>query len=362
MDGAVSEIVDLTGVRVLVTGHTGFKGSWLSYWLHLLGAEVFGYALDPKHENDLFLSLNLENIMNHVVGDIRDSQALEKRFETVRPDLVFHLAAQPLVRQSYKDPKETFDTNIGGSVNVLEAVRNTASVKALVYVTSDKCYKNLEQDQSYVEGDQLGGMDPYSASKAAAEIVFSAYRNSFFLETNRSGIVSVRAGNVIGGGDWSDDRIVPDCIRSLIAKKTITIRNPDATRPWQHVLDPLNGYLTVASRLMTKVDRVSSSYNFGPSADEVYSVKHLVNEVISCWGSGEVRVNSSTDNPHEAGLLQLDSSLAKRELGWASGWDFKTTLKETVRWYREVARGGDPRKICREQIELYTSTQVKVGK
>ena len=357
----MSEFVDLTGVRVLVTGHTGFKGSWLSYWLHLLGAEVYGFALAPKHENDLFLGLNLENVIDHVVGDIRDSQTLEKRFKTVRPDLVFHLAAQPLVRQSYKDPKETFDTNVGGSVNVLETVRKTASVRALVYVTSDKCYKNLEQNQSYVEGDQLGGVDPYSASKAAAEIVFAAYRKSFFSESNICGVVSVRAGNVIGGGDWSDDRIIPDCIRSLIAKQPITIRNPDATRPWQHVLDPLNGYLTVASKLMTKADRVSSSYNFGPSADDVYSVKHLVNEVISCWGSGEVRIDSSTENPHEAGLLQLDSSLARDELGWASKWDFKTTLNETVRWYHEVVRGGDPREICREQISLYTSTQVKVG-
>ena len=355
-------IVDLTGVRVLVTGHTGFKGSWLSYWLHLLGAEVYGYALTPKHQNDLFLSLNLDQVVDHMVGDIRDSKSLEDRFHNVKPELVFHLAAQPLVRQSYKDPRETFETNINGSVNVLEAVRKTSSVKALVYVTSDKCYKNVEQNVGYLEKDQLGGDDPYSASKAAAEIVFAAYRKSFFLGSDAPGLVSVRAGNVIGGGDWSDDRIIPDCIRSLQNNKAIKIRNPGATRPWQHVLDPLNGYLMVASKLINKSGQVSSSYNFGPSSDDVYRVEVLVNKVIANWGSGEFIVESSADNPHEAGLLQLDSSLARRELGWSPRWDFATTLSETVRWYYEISRGADPRKLCHEQIDLFTSTQVKVSR
>ena len=358
----MNRIVDLTGVRVLVTGHTGFKGSWLSYWLHLLGAEVYGYALTPKHQNDLFLSLNLDQVVDHVVGDICDSKSLEDRFRSVKPDLVFHLAAQPLVRQSYKDPRETFETNINGSVNVLEAVRKTSSVKALVYVTSDKCYKNVEQTVGYLEKDQLGGDDPYSASKAAAEIVFAAYRKSFFSGSDAPGLVSVRAGNVIGGGDWSDDRIIPDCIRSLQNNKAITIRNPGATRPWQHVLDPLNGYLMVASKLINKSGQVSSSYNFGPSSDDVYRVEVLVNKVIANWGSGEFIVESSADNPHEAGLLQLDSSLARRELGWSPRWDFATTLSETVRWYYEISRGADPRKLCHEQIDLFTSTQVKVSR
>ena len=362
MDGAVNRIVDLTGVRVLVTGHTGFKGSWLSYWLNILGADVYGYALKPKHQNDLFLSLKLDEVLDHMVGDIRDSKSLEDRFRNVKPDLVFHLAAQPLVRQSYKDPKETFETNISGSVNVLDAVRSTPSVKALVYVTSDKCYKNVEQNIGYIESDQLGGDDPYSASKAAAEIVFAAYRKSFFSGSDAPGLVSVRAGNVIGGGDWSDDRIIPDCIRSLQNNKAITIRNPKATRPWQHVLDPLNGYLMVASKLLNKSGQVSSSYNFGPSANDVHPVEVLVKKVITNWGSGEVIIESSANNPHEAELLQLDSSLARHELGWSPKWDFATTLSETVRWYYEISRGGDPRKLCHEQIDLFTSTQVKVSR
>lgn len=362
MDGAVNRIVDLTGVRVLVTGHTGFKGSWLSYWLNILGADVYGYALKPKHQNDLFLSLKLDEVLDHMVGDIRDSKSLEDRFRNVKPDLVFHLAAQPLVRQSYKDPKETFETNISGSVNVLDAVRSTPSVKALVYVTSDKCYKNVEQNIGYIESDQLGGDDPYSASKAAAEIVFAAYRKSFFSGSDAPGLVSVRAGNVIGGGDWSDDRIIPDCIRSLQNNKAITIRNPKATRPWQHVLDPLNGYLMVASKLLNKSGQVSSSYNFGPSADDVHPVEVLVKKVITNWGGGEVIIESSANNPHEAELLQLDSSLARHELGWSPKWDFATTLSETVRWYYEISRGGDPRKLCHEQIDLFTSTEVKVSR
>ena len=362
MDGAVNRIVDLTGVRVLVTGHTGFKGSWLSYWLNILGADVYGYALKPKHQNDLFLSLKLDEVLDHMVGDIRDSKSLEDRFRNVKPDLVFHLAAQPLVRQSYKDPKETFETNISGSVNVLDAVRSTPSVKALVYVTSDKCYKNVEQNIGYIESDQLGGDDPYSASKAAAEIVFAAYRKSFFSGSDAPGLVSVRAGNVIGGGDWSDDRIIPDCIRSLQNNKAITIRNPKATRPWQHVLDPLNGYLMVASKLLNKSGQVSSSYNFGPSANDVHPVEVLVKKVITNWGSGEVIIESSANNPHEAELLQLDSSLARHELGWSPKWDFATTLSETVRWYYEISRGGDPRKLCHEQIDLFTSTEVKVSR
>lgn len=362
MDGAVNRIVDLTGVRVLVTGHTGFKGSWLSYWLNILGADVYGYALKPKHQNDLFLSLKLDQVVDHMVGDIRDSKSLEDRFRNVKPDLVFHLAAQPLVRQSYKDPKETFEINISGSVNVLDAVRSTPSVKALVYVTSDKCYKNVEQNIGYIESDQLGGDDPYSASKAAAEIVFAAYRKSFFSGSDTPGLVSVRAGNVIGGGDWSDDRIIPDCIRSLQNNKAITIRNPKATRPWQHVLDPLNGYLMVASKLLNKSGQVSSSYNFGPSANDVHPVEVLVKKVITNWGSGEVIIESSANNPHEAELLQLDSSLARHELGWSPKWDFATTLSETVRWYYEISRGGDPRKLCHEQIDLFTSTQVKVSR
>jgi CDP-glucose 4,6-dehydratase len=295
----------------------------------------------------------LQKIVHHEDVDIRDLAALKRVFRRFQPEFVFHLAAQPLVRHSYTDPKTTFDTNIGGSVNLLEAVRDSDSVGVLIYVTSDKCYRNQEWVWGYRESDELGGIDPYSASKAAAELVFTSYMESFFCKGRRIGAASVRAGNVIGGGDWSVDRIVPDAIRALREQRPISIRNRAATRPWQHVLDPLYGYLTLATMLTEDSARYSGAWNFGPDNSCVRSVGDLVECVIETWGSGSATSVPQIDAPHEAKLLRLNCDKARQELCWNPQWDFERAVYETVYWYRMWHNGSAAFSLSTEQIHAY---------
>ena len=319
--------------RILITGDTGFKGSWLSLWLKELGADVVGMALPPLYEDDHFNLLALDRLIHHIDCDIRDYSSVEKIFHDFEPEIVFHLAAQALVRNSYETPKETFDTNISGSVNILDMCSKTASVRSLVYVTSDKCYRNREWVWGYRENDELGGNDPYSASKAAAEIVFSAYYESFFKRQKHMGTASARAGNVIGGGDWSKDRIIPDCMRSLTEHRPIRLRNPGATRPWQHVLEPLSGYLLLAEKLFLDPEQFSGSWNFGPSADSNKTVRQLADEIVRVWGKGTVLETSENNAPHESHLLQLNCDKSRFCLGWKPRWNFEEAVAQTVDWY-----------------------------
>lgn len=356
MGDLVGALKALKGCRVLITGDTGFKGSWLSLWLSEAGAEVFGYALPAERSDDHFEALGLSRRIRHLDGDIRDADSLEAFFQEARPEIVFHLAAQALVRRSYRDPKETFDTNVGGSVNILECVRKSDSVRTLIYVTSDKCYRNREWIWGYRENDELGGRDPYSASKAAAELLFSAYSDSFFRERPGLGCATVRAGNVIGGGDWSEDRIVPDAMRALRERTPIVIRNPLATRPWQHVLEPLGGYLLLAGALRDKPKEFSGPWNFGPDFHAMRTVRDLSGRIAEAWGGGSVEVQSRTGDLHEAGLLHLNSEKARHELRWQPRWNFERTVDETVQWYKSV-RGGEPTaKVSSAQIRSYMET------
>lgn len=321
------------GKTVLVTGDTGFKGSWLAIWLLNLGANVVGYALKPKTEKDNYVICSLGNKIDHIDGDIRDYQALLKIFQEYEPEIVFHLAAQALVLDSYKDPLYTHSTNIMGTVNLFEAVRNTASIKVAVNVTSDKCYENQEWIYGYREIDPMGGKDPYSASKGASEIITSSYLRSFFGCDGTSNIASARAGNVIGGSDWAENRLFPDCMRALINNKPIIIRNPEAVRPWQHVLEPLSGYLTLGSLLYTDGKKYSSAWNFGPLSKNMVSVKQLVEEIIKKWGDGKYIVENKT-NKDEASLLHLDISKAINKLKWYPVFDIEQTIGFAIEEYR----------------------------
>lgn len=341
------------GRRVLVTGDTGFKGSWLALWMSELGAEVAGLALPPEREEDHFNAAGIERLIRHTTGDIRDYRVVDKVFTGFKPEFVFHLAARSLVRQSYEDPKLTFDTNVAGSVNILDAARLSQSLRSIVYVTSDKCYRNKEWVWGYRENDELGGRDPYSASKAAAEMVFSSYLESFFSKTEAAGAASVRAGNVIGGGDWAPERLVPDCVRALSAKRPVLLRNPGSTRPWQHVLDPLCGYILLAARLHNEPGRFSGSWNFGPDADSMKTVKTLAEMMVSNWGSGEIHLAPEADAPHEARLLHLNCDKAKTLLGWRPAIGFEKAVADTVQWYRETAFGASALDISRNQIRNY---------
>ncbi len=341
------------GRKVLVTGDTGFKGSWLSIALHELGATVSGFALPPDHPDGHFNSAGLSRLVAHRDGDLRDAAAVHEAVRASNPDVVFHLAAQPLVRASYDDPKRTFDTNVGGSVNVLEAVRATPGIRALVYVTSDKCYRNKEWVWGYRENDELGGDDPYSASKAAAELVLASYAHSFFDRRENFGAASVRAGNVIGGGDWSANRIVPDCIRALKANEPIVLRNPDSTRPWQHVLEPVFGYLLLGARMLENPKQFSGAWNFGPRSEATRTVHELATEVVRRWGSGTVRVEKPANAPHEAGLLQLSCDKAMAGLGWQAVWPFEEAVAATVAWYRRTTDGEPAIDVTRSQITQY---------
>lgn len=347
----------LHGRRVLVTGDTGFKGSWLCLWLHRLGAQVLGYALPPEREDDHFNLLGLENRIEHITGDIRDLASVQEAFDRFQPEVVFHLAAQPLVRYSYAEPKLTFDTNVAGSVNILEAVRLCGAVRSFVYVTSDKCYRNNEWIWGYRENDELGGHDPYSASKAAAELVFSSYQDSFFRDRPNFGAATVRAGNVIGGGDWAADRIVPDAIRALIAGEAIHLRNPNSTRPWQHVLEPLAGYLLTAINLLGKPKDFSGAWNFGPDTQSIRTVGDLAHMIVAKWGGGRIDIAPQVNAPHEARLLHLNCDKAHQLMQWHPKWDVERAISETVGWYRDVYEGASAFEISSKQILAYMESK-----
>jgi len=341
------------GRRVFITGHTGFKGSWLAFMLSEAGAEVMGFALSPATAVNHFGLLKLEQKIKHVVGDVRDASFLANTLKEFQPDFVFHLAAQALVRPSYDAPAATFATNVMGSVNLLDAVRLCESVRSLVYITSDKCYENVEWIWGYRENDQLGGRDPYSASKAAAEIAFSSYARSFFEQRPSLGAASTRAGNVIGGGDWAVDRIIPDCIRAIEAGEPVRLRNPGATRPWQHVLEPLSGYLLLAARLYQEPKRWGGSWNFGPSTNEVRTVKNVADVIVGHIGKGRVEVVASQTQVHEARLLQLNCDKAHQLLGWYPRWHVEKTLEATALWYKAVMGGDNAEAITRAQIHEF---------
>ncbi|HMK61224.1 MAG TPA: CDP-glucose 4,6-dehydratase [Dissulfurispiraceae bacterium] len=340
------------GKKVLVTGHTGFKGGWLTMWLVECGSHVVGYALNPEIEPSLFRLCRLQEKVISYIDDIQHIGKLKEIFVEHRPEIVFHLAAQPLVRLSYRDPVETFSTNVMGTVNVLEACRETLSVKAIVNITSDKCYENREWEWSYRENDLLGGYDPYSSSKACAEIVTSAYRESFF-RSKGVGIASVRAGNVIGGGDWARHRLVPDCLKALEEKKKILIRNPSSVRPWQHVLEPLRGYLMLAASLYKEPEKYSGPWNFGPEIYSGISVREIVENIINEWKEGDWEHIPSERVLHEAGMLKLDSTKAFTLLGWRPKWNIQTAVGKTIEWHKKYLSGANMYEICCNQIREY---------
>jgi CDP-glucose 4,6-dehydratase len=350
----------LAGRRVLLTGHTGFKGGWLAHWLLRLGAEVHGLALPPDTSPDLFSALRLDRrLASHTTGDVRDPAVVASAFRRVRPEVVFHLAAQPIVLRSYEDPAETFATNVMGTVHVLDGVRATPEVRALVNVTSDKCYENREWVWGYRENDPMGGADPYSASKGAAELVFASYLRSYFAARPDLGAVSVRAGNVIGGGDFARDRIVPDAVRALAEQRRIPVRRPASIRPWQHVLEPLGGYLLLAARLASYPKGLSGGWNFGPRPDNARPVAELVAEIVRAWGQGGWDDVSRGDAPHEAHFLRLDVTQAAARLGWAPRWDLRRTIEATVGWYRAQLDGGDLPAITDRQIDAYLASDAR---
>lgn len=359
------------GRKVFITGHTGFKGSWLCEWLLALGAEVYGLALPPPTKPSLFRQLKLEKrIRSHTIGDIRDLAAVEKTMRRVKPDFVFHLAAQPLVRLSYKQPVETFETNVMGTVNVLEAVRRVYCGKrnagkiSVVCITTDKCYENRETARPYSEDDPMGGFDPYSCSKGCDELLISSYRRSFFGSAESPvWVASARAGNVIGGGDWAKDRIIPDCMRSLVKGLPVPVRNKVSTRPWQHVLEPLGGYLTLGAALDSRerFEDYASGFNFGPDPKANRSVKDLVEELLK-WIQGEWEDRSEAKAVHEAGLLNLDIRKARRVLGWKPKLGFGETIEKTANWYLAVAAGEDPAAVTKKQIIEYIGDRPHGGK
>lgn len=342
-----------SGKRVFLTGHTGFKGSWLTQVLVGWGAIVKGFSLQPDGQNSHFSSLGLESKIDHQIGDIRNSEELKQSISDFKPDIVIHLAAQALVRNSYKDPKTTFNTNVMGSLNLLEAVNYCDSVKALVYITSDKCYENVEWVWGYRETDPMGGFDPYSASKAAAEILFSSYFRSYLCLKENFSCASARAGNVIGGGDYAADRIIPDCVRAAEISGSVELRNPNATRPWQHVLEPLSGYLVLGRVLFDHSLESGSAWNFGPSTERVITVEEVANRIFKILGSGQLVVDSSSKHPHEAGLLQLNCDKARAHLGWKPTWSGDLAITKTAEWYRDVSHGCSVEDITNNQIKEY---------
>ncbi|OGU29015.1 MAG: CDP-glucose 4,6-dehydratase [Ignavibacteria bacterium GWA2_35_9] len=321
--------------KVVITGDTGFKGSWLAIWLKELGADVYGYALPPKREKDNFVTTRLNEIIHHEDGDIRDKKHLLDFFKTIKPEIAFHLAAQPLVIDSYNDPHYTFETNLMGTVNFFEAVRETKSVKVAVNITSDKCYQNNEWNMGYKETDAMGGKDPYSASKGCSELITHSYLNSFFLKEGSANVASARAGNVIGGGDWAENRIVPDFFRAIKNGATLFLRYPDATRPWQHVLEPLGGYLLLASKLFSEGKKFQGGWNFGPRDQDNFSVKDLIANIINKSGTGVYDIDKVNEKVQEAGLLKLDIAKAQNYLGWNPVLDFDETVKMTVYGYTD---------------------------
>lgn len=351
-----------SGRRVLITGHTGFKGGWLALWLQSLGAEVSGFALAPPAGPNLFEAARVDaGMAASTLGDVRDPGAVTACLTAAKPEIVLHLAAQPLVRLSYDEPVETYAVNVMGTVHLLDAVRRTPSVRAVVIVTSDKCYENREWLWGYRESEAMGGHDPYSSSKGCAELVTSAWRRSFF-PPERYGehgvaVASARAGNVIGGGDWAANRLVPDAIRAFLAGEELVLRNPQAVRPWQHVLEPLSGYLRLAERLCRDGVAVADGWNFGPNSDSEQTVGTVVERLAALWGpDARWRIDSDGTHPHEAGLLALDSAKARNRLGWAPRWSLDRALDASAGWFRDWHAGADMRTVTLNHIEIYAES------
>ena len=345
------------GKRVLLTGHTGFKGSWLSLWLQSMGAKVIGYALAPPTKPSLFEVANVSSGMTSIIGDIRDLAHLQTVFTEHQPEIVIHMAAQPLVRYSYHEPVETYSTNVMGTVNLLEAIRQTKSVKAVVNVTTDKCYENREWAWGYRENDAMGGFDPYSSSKGCAELVTAAYRNSYFhpekYHEHGVAIATGRAGNVIGGGDWAEDRLIPDTMRAIVSGHPVSIRNPHSIRPWQHVLEPLSGYLLLAQRLFEEGPAFAEAWNFGPNDDDAKPVDWILDKLTNTWGEGASWKLDGGDHPHEAHYLKLDCSKAKSQLQWQPKWSLATAIEEICVWHKAHTAGADMQAMCLHQIKQY---------
>ncbi|GAB0058346.1 CDP-glucose 4,6-dehydratase [Candidatus Magnetaquicoccaceae bacterium FCR-1] len=348
------------GKRVFMTGHTGFKGSWLSLWLQRLGSEVTGYALNPPTNPGLFEVANVGAGMKSIIADIRDPESLSRSMQDAKPDVVIHMAAQPLVRYSYQAPVETYATNVMGSVHLLEAVRKTETVRAVVNVTSDKCYENKEWPWGYRENEPMGGYDPYSNSKGCAELVTAAYRNSFFNPAKYAehgvAIASGRAGNVIGGGDWATDRLIPDILRAIEAGQAVNIRSPHAIRPWQHVLEPLSGYLALAEQLFTEGPLYAEGWNFGPADEDAKPVQWIVEQLTAQWGEGAIWQLDQQPQPHEAHYLKLDCSKARARLNWYPRWSLSETLSSIVSWHKAWLEHEDMQAVTLDQISNYETT------
>ena len=347
------------GKKVFLTGHTGFKGGWLALWLASKGATVRGYALDPSTDPNLFNAARVGTVVEDIRGDIRNAVTLEPALRDFGPEVVFHLAAQPLVRASYADPITTYETNVIGTARVLDAIRRTPSVRAVVSVTTDKCYENKEWIWPYRETDPLGGYDPYSSSKACAEIVSAAYRQSYFptayLADHKVALATARAGNVIGGGDWSTDRLLPDLVRGFLDGRPVPIRRPFAIRPWQHVMEPLHGYITLAEHLLTHDPKFATAYNFGPHDDDSKPVGWIVDKMTKFWGDGASWVLDEEEHVHEAGYLKLDASRARADLGWTPHLRLENVLELLVQWYRAWQSGADMHAFTLAQIAAYES-------
>jgi CDP-glucose 4,6-dehydratase len=346
--------------KVFLTGHTGFKGSWMLTWLHLLGAEVKGYALAPEKEEDMYNAIKGDTLCESIIADIRDAAKLEKEILSFQPDYIFHLAAQPLVRLSYNIPVETFEVNAIGTANLLNAVRKLENACIVINITTDKVYHNNEWQYPYRENDRLGGYDPYSASKACAEIIINSFRNSFFnpkgYSLHKKSIASARAGNVIGGGDWADDRIIPDVIRALVKNKPIKVRNPLAVRPWQHVLEPLGGYLLLGARMTDDPMNYTEGWNFGPMPEDNLSVEELVQIALKVWGSGNYEKSGLENQPHEAGLLKLDISKAMNVLKWKPKMNASVAIQNTMQWYKDYCiNKKEAMELIRRQINEFTN-------
>ena len=357
VEGVEVNAVFWRGKKVFMTGHTGFKGSWLSLWLQQMGAQVTGFALLPPTNPSLFEVANVAQSMTSIIGDIRDAESLARAMRDASPDIVIHMAAQPLVRYSYANPVETYSTNVMGTVHLLEAVRQTPSVRAVVNVTSDKCYDNKEWVWGYRENEAMGGFDPYSNSKGCAELVASAYRNSFFnpekYHEHKVALASVRAGNVIGGGDWAADRLIPDILRAISNNKPVVIRSPHAIRPWQHVLEPLSGYLLLAENLYEQGIAYAEGWNFGPNDEDAKPVQWIVERLTEQWGDGASWLLDGGEHPHEAHYLKLDCSKARMRLDWQPRWHLEHTLEMIVAWQRAWLSKQDMRSFTLKQIEQY---------
>jgi CDP-glucose 4,6-dehydratase len=345
------------GRKVFITGHTGFKGSWLSILLHWLGSEVYGFALKPNTVPNLYELAEVNKLVSSTIGDIRDYNLLSEKLKEIQPEIIVHMAAQPLVGESYKNPRETYEINVMGTVNLLDAARQVPGIKVILNITSDKCYENRAGHQGYCEDEPMGGYDPYSNSKGCSELVTSAFRNSYFnpakYRQHGVALASARAGNVIGGGDWAADRLIPDFFRAIMAGNKVKIRRPDAIRPWQHVLEPLSGYLMLCQKLYTSGPSFAEAWNFGPHDKDVHNVEWIIKTLCTLWDKDTSFEIDSIPHPHESGYLKLNCLKAKSKLGWTPEWDIEFTLRSIVEWNKALINYGDMREVCLSQIKRY---------